>query len=57
VLPSSDEIRSLLGKVKDSQELIGILKTIEPVFEDWVNEEDSILHLPPLPSPRKCAMF
>jgi len=39
---TSDEIRSLLEKVKDNQELIGILKTIEPVFEDWVNEEDSI---------------
>jgi hypothetical protein len=29
-------------KLKDNQELIGILKTIEPVFQDWVNEEDSI---------------
>ncbi len=39
---TSDEIRVLLEKVKDNQELIGILKTIEPVFEDWINEEDSI---------------
>ncbi len=37
-----DEIRTLLAKVKDNQELIGLLKTIEPVFEDWVNEEDNI---------------
>ncbi len=39
---TSDEIRILLEKIKDNQELIGILKTIEPVFQDWVNEEDSI---------------
>ena len=39
---TTDEIRTLLEKVKDNQELIGLLKTIEPVFEDWVNEEDSI---------------
>ena len=39
---TSTEIRALLGKVKDNQELIGLLNTIEPVFEDWVNEEDSI---------------
>ncbi len=37
-----DEIRSLLAKVKDNQEIIGLLKTIEPVFEDWVNEENNI---------------
>jgi len=36
------EIRTLLEKVKDNQELIGLLKTIEPVFEDWVNEEDNV---------------
>ncbi len=35
------EIRMLLAKVKDNQELIGLLKTIEPVFEDWDNEEDN----------------
>ena len=39
---TTDEIRTLLEKVKDNQELIGLLKTIEPVFEDWVNEEDNI---------------
>ncbi len=39
---TTDEIKALLARVKDNQELIGILKTIEPVFEDWVNEEDSI---------------
>ena len=39
---TSTEIRILLEKVKDNQELIGLLNTIEPVFEDWVNEEDSI---------------
>ena len=39
---TSDEIRLLLEKVQDNQELIGILKTIEPVFQDWANEEDSI---------------
>ncbi len=39
---NSEEIRALLEKIKDNQELIGILNTIEPVFEDWVNEEDSI---------------
>ncbi len=31
-----------LEKVKDNQDLIGLLKTIEPVFKDWVNEEDNI---------------
>lgn len=39
---TGEEIRALLEKIKDNQELIGILNTIEPVFEDWVNEEDSI---------------
>jgi len=39
---TTDEIKMLLAKVKDNQELIGLLKTIEPVFEDWVNEEDNI---------------
>ena len=39
---TTDEIKTLLTKVKDNQELIGLLKTIEPVFEDWVNEEDNI---------------
>lgn len=39
---SSNEIRLLLEKIKDNAELIGMLKTVEPVFEDWVNEEDSI---------------
>jgi len=39
---TSDEIRVLLEKIKDNQELIGMLKASEPVFEDWVNEEDSI---------------
>ncbi len=39
---NSDEIRALLEKIIDNQELIGILNTIEPVFEDWVNEEDSV---------------
>jgi beta-galactosidase/beta-glucuronidase len=39
---TTDEIKTMLERVKDNQELIGILKTIEPVFEDWVNEEDSI---------------
>ncbi len=39
---TNDEIRVLLEKIKDNQELIGMLKTIEPVFQDWVNEEDSI---------------
>ena len=39
---SSNEIRLLLDKIKDNAELIGMLKTVEPVFEDWVNEEDSI---------------
>jgi Trp operon repressor len=39
---TTDEIKALFDRVKDNQELIGILKTIEPVFEDWVNEEDSI---------------
>ena len=39
---TTDEIKTLLAKVKDNQELVGLLKTIEPVFEDWVNEEDNI---------------
>lgn len=39
---NSDEIRVLLEKIKDNQELIGILNTIEPVFEDWFNEEDNV---------------
>lgn len=39
---TGDEIKMLLEKIKDNQELIGILKTIEPVFQDWVNEEDSV---------------
>jgi hypothetical protein len=39
---TTDEIKTMLERVKDNQELVGILKTIEPVFEDWVNEEDSI---------------
>lgn len=39
---TTDEIKMLLAKAKDNQELIGLLKTIEPVFEDWVNEEDNI---------------
>jgi len=39
---TTDEIKMLLTKVKDNQEIIGLLKTIEPVFEDWVNEEDNI---------------
>lgn len=39
---TTDEIKTLLTKVKDNQEIIGLLKTIEPVFEDWVNEEDNI---------------
>jgi RNA binding exosome subunit len=39
---TSDEIRALLEKIKDNQELIGILSAIEPVFEDWVNEEDNV---------------
>ncbi len=39
---TSDEVKQLLDKMSDNQDLIGMLKTIEPVFEDWLNEEDSI---------------
>ena len=31
-----------MSEIEDNLELIGILITIEPVFEDWFNEEDSI---------------
>jgi hypothetical protein len=31
-----------MSEIEDNLELIGILITIEPVFEDWLNEVDSI---------------
>ena len=39
---NSEEIEELMEKIKDNKELTGILKLIEPVFEDWDNEEDQV---------------
>ena len=39
---NNDDIIRLLEKLKDNMELLELLKIIEPVFEDWDNEEDSI---------------
>lgn len=39
---NKDEIIQLLEKMTDDAELMGMLKTIEPTFNDWLNEEDSV---------------
>ncbi|HHU31505.1 MAG: hypothetical protein ACOX1Y_12765 [Zhaonellaceae bacterium] len=36
------EVIELLGRIRNENEVLEILKVIEPVFLDWNNSEDSI---------------
>lgn len=38
----NDEIQELLKQLKEDTDLLEMLKMVEPVFDDWNNEEDEI---------------
>lgn len=36
------EIWELIEEIQNELEILGVLKTIEPAFEEWDNDDDSI---------------